>query len=60
MELKPLDNIIQKIFCYVSRSFGLQKYNKTHSHEINSLYTECWKPFFKQKMHLLWNKCKSG
>ena len=27
MELKPLDNI-QNYFCYVSRSFGLQKYNK--------------------------------
>ena len=28
MELKPFDNIIQFFFfCYISRSFGLQKYN---------------------------------
>ena len=28
MELKSFDNIIHIFFCYVSRSFGLQKYNK--------------------------------
>ena len=46
MELKPFNNIIH-FFCYVSRSFTLQKYN--NSHEINSLYAESWKPFFKTK-----------
>ena len=27
MELKLFDDIIQMFLCYVSRSFGLQKYN---------------------------------
>ena len=48
MELKPFDNIIHFFVMYPGH-LNYKNMIKTHSHKINSLYTDCWKQFFKQK-----------
>ena len=59
MELKPLDNIIQNFFVMYPGHLDYKNIIKTHSHKINFLYPERWKPFLTKIAPFL-NKCKSG
>ena len=50
MELKPLDNVIHFFSVMYPGHLDYKNIIKTYSHEINSLYTECWKPFLKTRI----------
>ena len=50
MELKLFDDIIQMFSVMYPGHLAYKNIIITHSHEINSLYTECWKNFFSTKI----------